>query len=278
MKHPDMQKFLTYEHSLLTILGPKVLAEPNLAAILTQLHLLPRTQIFTEASYFVLVYLCLIWCWYLEWCRSHRASKLAFCSILGLINLWKPFLPTSDQNTMGVSLAKLTPSMSSIQIWCNLGGGYFYICPKSGVRIFVAKIFFWPTRNFGGGYFYISPKMTLEFFPNCGDTKTWKHQNVIKHPDMKKFLTYKHSLLTVLGPKVLAEPNLAAILTHLQWLSRVLIFTEASYFVLLYLCQIWCRNLECCRSHWAPKLAFYSILGLLNLWQPFWPTSNENIR
>ena len=121
-KHPDMQKFLTYEHSLLTILGPKVLAEPNLAAILTQLHLLPRAQIFTEASYFVLVFLSLIWCWYLEWCRSHRASKLAFCSILGLINLWKPFLPTSDRNTMGVPLAKLTPSMSSIQIWCHLGG------------------------------------------------------------------------------------------------------------------------------------------------------------
>ena len=28
--------------------------------------------------------------------------------------------------------------------------------------------------------------------------------------------------------------------------------------------------------HRAPKLAFYSILGLLNLWQPFWPTCNEN--
>ena len=279
MKHPDMQKFLTYEHSLLTILGPKVLAEPNLAAILTQLHLLPRTQIFTEASYFVLVYLCLIWCWYLEWCRSHRASKLAFCSMLGLINLWKPFLPTSNQNTMGVSLAKLTPSMSSIQIWCNLGGGYFYICPNLVSEFLWPKFFFGQPEILEGGSFTFLQKWPWNFFPTVGEsTKIWKHQNVMKHPDMKKILTYKHSLLTILGPKVLAEPNLAAILTHLQWLSRVLIFTEASYFVLLYLCQIWCRNLECFRSHWAPKLAFYSILGLLNLWQPFWPTSNENIR
>ena len=123
MKHPDMHKFLTYEHSLLTILGPKVLAKPTLAAILTQLHLLPRPRFFTEASYFVLIYLCIIWWWYLEWCRSHRASKLAFCSILGLINLWKLFLPTFDRNTMGVPLAKLTPLMSSIQIWCHLSRG-----------------------------------------------------------------------------------------------------------------------------------------------------------
>ena len=142
MKHPDMQKFLTYEHSLLTILGPKVLAEPNLAAILTQLHLLPRTQIFTEASYFVLVYLCLIWCWYLEWCRSHRASKLAFCSILGLINLWKPFLPTSDQNTMGYLWQNWPPqwvvsrsgvilvvgTFTFVQIWCqNFCGQNFFL-------------------------------------------------------------------------------------------------------------------------------------------------------
>ena len=43
----------------------------------------------------------------------------------------------------------------------------------------------------------------------------------MKHPDMQNCLTYEHSLLTVLGPKVLAEPNLAAILTHLQQLPRV---------------------------------------------------------
>ena len=94
-------------------------------------------------------------------------------------------------------------------------GGYFYVCPNLVLEFFsqnffgqpkileggtftfvqiwcwnfLAEICFWPAKNFGGGYFYISPKMTSEFFPNCGGTKIWKLQNVMKHPDMQKFLT-----------------------------------------------------------------------------------------
>ena len=72
-----------------------------------------------------------------------------------------------------------------------------------------------------GGTFMFLQKWPRNFFPTVGGTKIWKLQNVMKHPHMQKVLTYKHSLLTILGPKVLAEPTLAAILTHLQQLPRV---------------------------------------------------------
>ena len=121
----------------------------------------------------------------------HRAPKLAFYSILGLLNLWQPFWPTL-MKTQGWFLWQnwhpgWVVSRSGVT---SVGGGVLLHLSKSGVGIFWLKIFaadqkFWRgtftfvqmwcqnflteiffqlAENFGWGVLYICPNLVSEFF------------------------------------------------------------------------------------------------------------------
>ena len=175
--------------------APKVLAEPTLAAILTQLHLLPRAQIFTEASYFVLVYLCLIWCWYLEWCRSHRASKLAFCLILGSSTFWSHFYPLLIETQWGFLWQNWPPWWVVSRSGVTSVGGYFYVCPNLVLEFFGQNFFLADQKFWRGSTFTFLQKWPWNFsqpwgVPNMKTSECHETSRYAKFFDLEAFFVH----------------------------------------------------------------------------------------